>query len=168
MIAILLFASLVLAIGLIVSGGDGPSPADDPATTTTTTADTAPPSSTAPGVTLPLQDLSVAAITELTGLVFPADMTEFLTSRLEGDTQLDITFVVPVASAGAFLTASGLPTPVPDQRLVTHSSPLWKLNPDPGTTLSSTQDDVGDVKRVVELIGDGGPNIRARIVITPN
>ena len=169
LIAIILTAGLVLGIGLIVLGGEEPSATDEASVPTTPepTKDTAPPSSVVPGVTLPLGDLSAAAITELTGLVFPVDMTDFLTSRLEGGTQLDITFVVPAASAGAFLSASGLPAPVADERLVTHTSPLWKLNPDEGSTLSGTQDDYGEVRRVVELIGDGGPDVRARIVITP-
>lgn len=171
LIAIFLTAGLVLAIGLIAIGGKGSSPsADAPTTSTTvaTTEDSASGSSVAPGATLPLDDLSAAALTELTGLVFPAEMTEFLTSKMDDNEQLDITFVMPATATAGFLTASGLPAPVADKRLVTHSSPLWKVNPEAGTTLSGTQDDYAQVHRVVELLGEDTGTFRARIVITPN
>lgn len=165
--AIFLAAGLALGIGLVIIGGNE---ADTPAPSTTTAPATegdAPASTATPGVTLPLTDLSAAAVSQLTGLVFPADMTEFLTAKLDTDTQLDVTFVMPTASTAAFLADSGLPAPTADERLILHSSPLWKLNPDEGTTLSSTQGDAGGVRRVVELLGDGSGTIRARIVITP-
>lgn len=163
--AIFLAAGLALGIGLVVLGGED----DTPTTSSTTTSveEDAPTSTATPGVTLPLADLSQATVSQLTGLAFPADMTEFLTAKLDTDTQLDITFVMPESSTAAFLTDSGLPAPTADERLILHSSPLWKLNPDEGTTLSSSQGDAAGVHRVVELIGDGSGTIRARIVITP-
>ncbi|CAN5655861.1 hypothetical protein BH10ACT3_BH10ACT3_09490 [soil metagenome] len=165
LVAIVLVAGLALGIGLIIISGNDSSDGDAASTTTEDTTPTTVAST--PGATLPLADTSAATLSTLTGLEFPADMTEFLTASLNSNTQLDITFVVPSASAAAFLNASGLPAPTADERLILHSSPLWKVNPDPGSTLSSTQGDFGDVHRVVELVGDGSGNIRARIVITP-
>ena len=170
-IGLVLFAGLVLALGLIIlGGGDDTSDEDaDPTSSTTTSTLATPP----PGVTLPLEQLSASAVAQLTGLAFPPDMTDFLTARLDGDTQLDVTFVMPEAAVAEFIESSGLPAPTADERLVLHSSPLWKVYPDVGTTLSSTADttdptDTTDsVRRVVELIGDGSGTIRARIVITP-
>lgn len=164
-IGVVLFAGLVVALGLIILGGDDGSSDDTTTTAPSSSAPTTEPST--PGATLPLDDVSAAAVEELTGLAIPADATEFLTAQLDADTQLDVTFVLPEASVATFIEDSGLPAPVADQRLVLHSSPLWKLNPDEGTTLSSTQDTDGSVRRVVELIGDGSGSIRARIVITP-
>lgn len=169
-IGLVLFAGLVLALGLIILGGGDDATDDDaaPSSTTTTSLPTPP-----PGVTLPLEQLSASAVAQLTGLAFPPDMTDFLTARLDGDTQLDVTFVMPEAAVAEFIESSGLPAPTADERLVLHSSPLWKVNPDEGTTLSSTTDttDATDatqsVRRVVELVGDGSGTIRARIVITP-
>ncbi len=165
-IGVVLFAGLVLALGLIILGGDDGS--SDDTTTSTTPGSTTPTTATpAPGVTLPLDDVSAATVQSLTGLVLPAETTDFLTAQLDGDTQLDVTFVMPEAAVAAFVADSGLPQPVADRRLVLHSSPLWKVNPDEGTTLSSTQDTHGSVHRVVELVGDGSGTIRARVVITP-
>jgi hypothetical protein len=169
-IGLVLFAGLVLALGLIILGGGDDATDDDaaPSSTTTTSLPTPP-----PGVTLPLEQLSASAVAQLTGLAFPPDMTDFLTARLDGDTQLDVTFVMPEAAVAEFIESSGLPAPTADERLVLHSSPLWKVNPDEGTTLSSTTDttdatdDTQSVRRVVELVGDGSGTIRARIVITP-
>ncbi len=115
--------------------------------------------------------MSAGAVTKLTGLVFPAAMTNFLTAELEGGSQLDITFVMAADQVPDFVKSSGLPEPAQDKRLILHSSPLWKLNPDEDTTLSSAQDDHGDVHRVVELLTNketGADHVRARIVITPN
>ena len=107
----------------------------------------------------------------LTGLTFPPAMTDFLTAKLKGGSQLDITFVMDSNEASQFLSASALPAPTANKRLILHSSPLWKLTPEEGTTLSSTQDDHGQVHRVVELLSGepiGANKIRARIVITPS
>jgi hypothetical protein len=95
-------------------------------------------------------------------------MTEFLTSRRDTNRQLDLTFVIPTTSAATFLADSGLPAPVANKRIVLHSSPLWKVNPEEGSTLSSSQGKFGSVNRAVELVGEGPDLIRARVVITPN
>jgi len=115
---------------------------------------------------LPLGDLSQPAVAELGGLEVPADATEFLTARLEDDRQLDITFTMPAAAVDAFVQGSGLPEPVADQRVVLHSSPLWKLNPDAGTPVSGASDTVGELNRSVELVTEGAGVVRVRVVIT--
>jgi hypothetical protein len=166
LVAIFLVAGLALGVGLVVLGSED-SDAPSAPSTTAEAEDQTPVRTATPGVTLPLSDLSEAAVSELSGLVFPADMSEFLTAKLDTDTQLDVTFVMPAASTAAFVADSGLPAPTADERLILHSSPLWKLNPDEGTTLSSTQGDAGGVHRVVELIGDDSENIRVRVVVTP-
>ncbi|MGB3412303.1 MAG: hypothetical protein WBA45_14035 [Microthrixaceae bacterium] len=165
LVAIFLTAGLILGIGLVVlGGGSDKAPAEAPKSSNSSTP-------TAPRRELPLDDLSAGALTKLTGLVFPTAMTDFLTAELEGGSQLDITFVMATELVADFVKASGLPKPAQDKRLILHSSPLWKLNPEEDTTLSSAQDDHGEVHRVVELLTNnetGADQVRARIVITPN
>ena len=171
LILIFFAAALVLAVGLILiekkpatseAQGQTANQADSSET------DSGKGSSTTMSVnTLPLDDLSVTAITKMSGLSFPTDMTEFLTSRGETNRQLDLTFVIPSASAATFLADSGLPAPVANKRVVFHSSPLWKVNPPEGSTISSSQGKFGQVKRAVELVGESPGFIRARVVITP-
>ena len=157
-VAVLLVLGLAAGLALVLTGGD-----EESATTTTSAVTT-----TAPEVDpLPLEDTSQAALEELTGLVVPAEATGFLTARLDDDRQLDMTFVMPAASVPAFIAASGLPQPVADQRVVIHSSPLWKLNPTEGAALSGVSDTYGTVDRSVELVTDADGTVRARIVVTP-
>ena len=171
LILIFFGAALVLGVGLIlIEKKPATSEAQGQAATQTDSAETDSEqgSSTTMSVnTLPLDDLSVTAITEMSGLTFPTDMTEFLTSRGDTNRQLDLTFVIPSASAATFLADSGLPAPVANKRLVIHSSPLWKVNPPEGSTISSSQGKFGQVKRAVELVGERPGFIRARVVITP-
>ena len=171
LILILFAAAVVLGIGLIlIEKNPGKSEAQVQTATQTdsTETDSEQGSSTTMSVnTLPLDDLSVTAITEMSGLTFPTDMTEFLTSRGDTNRQLDLTFVIPSASAATFLADSGLPAPVANKRVVIHSSPLWKVNPQEGSTISSSQGRFGQVKRAVELVGESPGFIRARVVITP-
>ena len=176
LILIFFAAALVLAIGLILiekkpatseAQGQTANQADS-AETDSGNIDSGKGSSTTMSVnTLPLDDLSVTAITKMSGLTFPTDMTEFLTSRGDTNRQLDLTFVIPSASAATFLADSGLPAPVANKRVVFHSSPLWKVNPPEGSTISSSQGKFGQVKRAVELVGESPGFIRARVVITP-
>jgi hypothetical protein len=154
-VAIVLGVGLVVGVALVVTGGD------DPSTSTTTEAPTS-----APSAPLPLDDLSSAAISGFTGLVVPADATDFLTARLDDDRQLDLTFVTTPEGAATFVEASGLPEPVADERIVLHSSPLWKLNPEDEVSLRSTQDTVDGIRRVVELVESTDGTVRARVVIT--
>ena len=171
LILIFFAAAVVLGIGLIlIEKNPGKSEAQVQTATQTdsTETDSEQGSSTTMSInTLPLDDLSVTAITEMSGLTFPTDMTEFLTSRGDTNRQLDLTFVIPSASAATFLADSGLPAPVANKRVVIHSSPLWKVNPQEGSTISSSQGRFGQVKRAVELVGESPGFIRARVVITP-
>jgi len=135
--------------------------------------DSAPPSSTPPSsgaagprATLPLDSTSQSAVEGLTGLVLPPTAADFLTARLADGTQLDVTFTIPTAEEPAFVTGSGLPDLEAGTRVVTHSSPLWKLNPD-GTIRGAT-DTRGRVRRAVELVPEGTDRLRARVVISPN
>ena len=96
----------------------------------------------------------------------PPDAADFLTARLDDDRQLDITFTMPAAAVDGFVEGSGLPEPVADQRVVLHSSPLWKLNPDAGTSVSGSSDTLGEVNRSVELVTESDGVVRARVVIT--
>jgi hypothetical protein len=157
-VAVLLVLGLAAGLVLVLTGGD-----EESASTTTSAVTT-----TAPEVDpLPLEDTSQAALEELTGLVVPAEATGFLTARLDDDRQLDMTFVMPAASVPAFIAASGLPQPVADERVVIHSSPLWKLNPTEGAALSGVSDSYGTVDRSVELVTEADGTVRARIVVTP-
>jgi hypothetical protein len=154
-VAIVLGVGLVVGVALVVTGGGGTD------ATTTTQAPT-----TAPTAPLPLDDLSSAGISGFTGLIVPADATDFLTARLDSDRQLDLTFVTTPEGAASFIEASGLPEPVADERIVLHSSPLWKLNPEDEVSLRSTQDTVDGVHRAVELLESTDGSVRARVVIT--
>jgi hypothetical protein len=152
---------LVVGLGLVVFGG----PNDDGAASTTTVAgdEPAPGSSGAP---LPLEDLSAAAVAELTGLAVPDDAADYLTARLENERQLDVTFTLPASAEAEFISGSGLAEPVPGQRVVLHSSPLWKLNAEDGAEIRGVADTTGQVNRAVELVDEGPDIVRARIVIT--
>jgi hypothetical protein len=61
------------------------------------------------------------------------------------------------------VSASGLPELAAGTRVVTHSSPLWKLTPD--GTVSGGTDHRGDVSRAVELVPEGD-RLRARVVLS--
>ncbi len=167
-VAVLLSVGLAAGVTLVLVGGTDRAGSDDP--TTSAPAAALPPDSAAPAserrAPLPLDDLSQTAVAELTGLAVPATATEFLTARLDDDRQLDITFVMPSDEVAAFVTGSGLPEPVADQRVVLHSSPLWMLNPDAGVSVSGVTDSTGQVDRAVELVPTGADDVRARIVIT--
>lgn len=151
-----------VAIGLVVFGivliitSDDESTPSGPSTTVPTGSETGP--------TLPLDDTSQEAVEKLSGLEFPTGTADFLSARLDDGTQLDVTFTMPPADQAAFVTASGLPELESGQRVVTHSSPLWKLNPE--GTISGAADTNGSVGRAVEVVPEGD-RLRARVVITP-
>jgi hypothetical protein len=160
-VAVVLSLGLLAGLTLVLLGGG-----DDEDDTTTTSA-----ASTTAGEPLPLEDTSQAALTELSGIVFPADASDFLTARTDDGRQLDVSFLIPASSVAAFVESSGLPEPVADERVIAHSSPLWKLNPDPGSTLSGVADTYDGatgttVGRAVELVTAPDGTVRARIVIS--
>ena len=152
-----LAAGLIVGLFLVVTGGGS----DSPGVTTTTE----PPAARPEPLTLPAE-LTQDAVATLSGLAIPTTASEFLTARLDSDRQLDVTFVIPADSVDAFVADSGLASPEDDQRVVLHSSPLWKLNPDPGTTLRGSSDTVDGVHRAVELLTATDGSVRIRAVLT--
>ncbi len=151
---------VVVGIVLVVTGGDEPT---GPSTTTTTVAD-----GQAPTATLPLGDTSVEGVSSMAGLVVPDGAKDFLTAATENKAQLDVTFTLPSDRVAAFVSGSGFPALVEGEKVVTHSSPLWKLNPEgteSGAADSVTVDGV-TVVRAVETVPEGD-RVRVRLVLTP-
>src|SRR5690606_22701635 len=95
-VVVLLIVGLVSSLVLVVTGGE-----TDPSTTTTTT--------TSPE-DLPIEDPSMETVALASGLAFPADAENFLTSRVS-DQQLDVTFTMSAEDEAGFIEASGLPAP---------------------------------------------------------
>ena len=151
---------VVVGIVLVVTGGDEPT---GPSTTTTTVAD-----GQTPTATLPLDDTSVEGVSSMAGLVVPDGAKDFLTAATENKAQLDVTFTLPSDQVEAFVSGSGFPALVEGEKVVTHSSPLWKLNPEgteSGAACSVTVDGV-TVVRAVETVPEGD-RVRVRLVLTP-
>lgn len=146
-------ALVVLGVVLVLRGGDDDRPTTAPATTT------------APRGTIPVGDTSRRAIEELSGLVLPASTADFLSARLSDGSELDVTFTIAPGDEAAFVQASKLPTLQSGKRVITHSSPLWKLNPE--GTISGATDTRSGVRRVVELVPEGD-RLRARVVLSRN
>ena len=94
-----------------------------------------------------------SALAKLTGLSFPAGTADFLSTHLDDGSQLDLTFTIPTAARAAFVTGSGLPALEDGRRVVTHSSPLWKLNPE--GKIAGATDRHGTVVRATLLAGPG-------------
>ena len=162
-IGIVLVAGFALGVGLVLI------PGDDGSTPTMTGSDSAAGSGEA---TLPapkaleIDDTSMASIAELTDMEFPASAEQFQTAMTEELTQLDVSFTIPASDEAAFLSGSGLDTPVEDERTILHSSPLWKLNADGESTIRGVADSTDTVNRAVELVPEGEGRTRVRIVIT--
>jgi hypothetical protein len=166
LLAIAATALVVLGVGLVVlDDGDEPAaPPDEPSQTL----------APAPTGTLPTADLSRASLERLAALDLPPSTADLLTARLDNDRQIDLTFTIDPAEEAALVEGSLLPAPVAGQRVVTHASPLWELNP--GVEIRGVRDEVpetveagvarGGVRRAVELIDEDG-RTRARVVITP-
>ncbi|MFZ4517473.1 MAG: hypothetical protein ACOYOP_03740 [Microthrixaceae bacterium] len=156
LVAIGLVVLAAVGVFLVVTGGDDPTPAGTASSPST-------PGTGRPTSTLPLKDTSLAAVEQFSGLAVPASATDLLTARLENDRQLDLTFVMPADAEEEFLTGSGLPPLTADNRVVIHSSPLWKLNP--GVPLRGVADVRDGVNRAVELVPEPDGRIRARITL---
>jgi hypothetical protein len=140
-----------LALWLIVTDDGADPPQDGPA------ADD-------PAATLGLEDSSQASVEELSGLDFPESASGFLSAQLDDGSQLDLTATFPPSEEAEFLEGSSLAVPVAGERVITHSSPLWDL--DPAGTVRGVTDTRGGVDRAVELVEEEG-SIRVRAVITP-
>lgn len=124
--------------------------------------------SAAGGGALDLSDTDAEGVSELAGLALPETSAEFLSARLDDDSQLDVTFTIDPTDEAAFVEGSGFPEPVEGERVIFHSSPLWELNaqgPIRGTGDTVTSGKQG-VRRSVELIAEG-ELVRVRLVITP-
>lgn len=150
---LVLIAGLAVGGCLVLTGGGGS--AAPPSV--------APAPSSRPPSTLPLGDTSITGVESLSGLDIPDGAADFLTARTSTDQQLDLTFTVPPSAEAAFLTGSGLPPLGVDARVITHSSPLWKLNP--GTPIRGAADVRGEVNRAVELTPEGD-RLRARVTLS--
>lgn len=155
LLAAVTLALVVIGIVLVVTGGE-----DRPTAPSTT----APRPGTATRPTLDLSDSSKAAVSRLAGLSIPGAAADFLTASTEDRTQLDVTFTLPADQVAAFTDGSALPAPVAGDRVITHSSPLWKVNPE--GQVSGSSDVRGGVSRAVETVPEGD-RIRVRVVLTP-
>lgn len=113
---------------------------------------------------LPIEDTDMASVGALAGLSLPESTEDFMSARLDDDSQLDVSFTIAPDDETAFLDASGFPEPTADQRVITHTSPLWNVNVD--TTIRGVMDDNGDVTRALELTEEDG-RTRVRLVVTP-
>lgn len=153
-----LLVLLVLGVVLVVTGGDDGTPTD--ADGSASPAGEAP--DPRPDPTLPIDDLSVAGVEELSGLAVPDDAADFLTAKLDDDQQLDVTFTMAPDEEEAFLAGSGLPPMAVDARVITHSSPLWKLTPE--GQLRGGADIRDGVNRAVELVEEGD-RVRVRVTL---
>lgn len=168
LIAIVLTALLVFGIGLVVLGGDGGSTAGQDSAQAGSSPDGADGStpSTEPSAPLAIDDLSTTGVAELTGLALSDDTRDFLTASTEDRRQLDVTFVLNADAVDTFVAESGLPEPEDGARVVQHSSPLWKLNPDEGSTITATADERDGLRRAVEFIDAGDGTILVRATFT--
>lgn len=116
------------------------------------------------GERLPIDETDAESVSEMAGLQLPASTGDFMSARLDDDSQLDVSFTISPEDVASFIEGSGLPEPEPDERVITHASPLWNMNVD--GTIRGASDTAGGVARSVELVDEDG-RTRVRLVITP-
>jgi len=145
----LLLIGLLIGGCLVITGGGS----DEPGPTTV-------PSRPTP--TLALSDLSLAGVESFSGVDVPDGAQDFLTARLDGDRQLDVTFTIDTDQVGALVSGSGLPPLAEGARPILHSSPLWKLNP--GTPISGSADVRNGINRALEVTPEG-ERLRVRLTL---
>lgn len=158
-LALVLVIGFVIGLALVLLGG---SDQDDASSATTT--EPPPAMAEGSGEPLELEDLSVAGVAQLSGLAIPADADDYLTARLGEGAQLDVTFTLPAEDVEAFLRDSDLGDAVAGQRVILHSSPLWRLNPD--SEIRGVSDRTERVNRGVELVNEDADTVRVRVVLT--
>lgn len=154
-------ALLVLTTGAL---GTACSRDDGPAAPRSTTTPAGPPA------TLPFTSVSQAELARQTGVVFPTGTADFLTAQLQNRAQLDVTFTLPADQVAAFVEGSTLKEPAAGKRVVTHTSPLWKLNVDGqlrGTVRTVTTPDGVRLRLAVELVDEPAGRVRVRMVVSP-
>ena len=157
-----LIALVVLAIGLSSIAACS---SDDSGSKASSTSSTSAPSD--PTATLPFATTSKDEIGTKADLAFPPSTSDFLSAQLTNRRQLDVTFTMAKPDEVAFEQASKL-APKAGKRVVTHASPLWKLNP--GTEIRGTSDTITNadgvkLHRDYEAT-DEGDRVRVRLVLT--
>ena len=98
------------------------------------------------------------------GIAFPPSTDGFRAARVGGD--LHVSFTIDADDADAFDERSGLHLAA-GKRVITHSSPLWELNPSGEISGGASADSA--VKRTVEIVTpavDTDP-LQVRLVISP-
>jgi hypothetical protein len=154
-VPVVLAALTVLGLLLVFTGGS-----DDSDPRNTGSGNTASNNPTR----LAIGETDIDSVSNLAGLSLPESTEDFMSARLDDDSQLDVSFTIATDEEALFLDASGIPEPKEDQRVITHTSPLWDLNVQ--GTIRGAADTTGDVTRAVELTEEDG-HTRVRLVITP-
>ena len=85
------------------------------------------------------------------GIAFPPSTDGFRAARVGGD--LHVSFTIDADDADAFDERSGLHLAA-GKRVITHSSPLWELNPSGEISGGASADSA--VRRTVEVVTPGG------------
>jgi len=98
-------------------------------------------------------------IEERSGVTLPASVEGFRATRTATD-QLQVTATVTDGDGARLADDLGLEA---DRRVVTHSSPLWELNP--GGTIRGGTSRHEEVERAVEVIDDDGSRSTVRMIL---
>ena len=106
----------VVGVVLVVTGGSDHSSSN--------------PSSVAP---------TLAQLESATGLRLPSSISKYRTVRLD-PSQVDVTFTIPPSDVDRLVSGSSLP-PLSPARVITHTSPLWSLDPSGSIRGTSTTRD---------------------------
>lgn len=162
-VPVLLGALAAAGLWLVFTGGADDSPQDDtgrgaseePGSGNPRTGDT---------TRLDIDGTDMESVSRLAGLSLPPGTEDFLSARMDDDSQLDVTFTIAQDDETAFVEASSLPEPRAGRRVITHASPVWELNVE--GTIRGASDTVGDVRRAIELV-EGAGRTRVRLVLTP-